>query len=463
MQRSPRRPLRVVVQRAVTSQAASTGTWRSRGLESYLMPTGPGGSVHDVLVIGAGPAGASAAFWLADAGWDVVVVEKKHFPREKTCGDGLTPRSVRQLADMGLGPDLRRYHRYDGLRAFAFGHTLELSWPRHPAFPDHGYVVPRRDLDALVAERARKAGSLVLEGYEAREPLFSDEQAGDAPACTGAAIAGGESGAGTEVRARYVIVADGAGSRFARALGAQRNRSWPMGMALRGYYDSDLHDDPWIESHLDIRDRSGTVVPGYGWIFPVGDGRVNVGAGLLTTSGRYKGVNTSQLMEAFVAQAPRRWGLSTVSACGAPTGGRLPMGMSVGPRLLKGALLAGDAAGSINPFNGEGIAYAYETGRIAAMTVARALLARDRTVLRSYEEELDAAYGAYFTVARAFVKAISNPTAMRVLLGTGMRSQAIMEWVMKIMANLLDPDQKGPAEIACETLELLALAARPSR
>ena len=427
------------------------------------MPNGPGASFHDVLVIGAGPAGASAAYWLADAGWDVVVVEKKRFPREKTCGDGLTPRSVRQLSDMGLGADLERYHRYNGLRAFAFGHTLELGWPRHPTFPDHGYVVPRRDLDALVAERARKAGSLVIEGAEALEPLFSDERTGDGPACSGAVIANASGGTAAEVRARYVIVADGAGSRFGRALGTQRNRSWPLGMALRGYYNSDLHDDPWIESHLDIRDRSGSVVPGYGWIFPAGDGRVNVGAGLLSTSGRYKGVNTTHLLEAFVAQAPRRWGLSAASACSAPLGGRLPMGLSVGPRLIKGALLAGDAAGCINPFNGEGIAYAYETGRIAATTVARALSAQDRTVLRGYEEELDAAYGAYFTVARAFVKAISNPTAMRVLLGTGMRSQAIMERVMKIMANLLDPDQRGSAEMSCKALELLALATRPAR
>ncbi|MHB8288869.1 MAG: geranylgeranyl reductase family protein [Acidimicrobiales bacterium] len=424
--------------------------------------------IHDVLVIGSGPGGASAAYWLAEAGWDVVVVEKKRFPREKTCGDGLTPRSVRQLYDMGIGNDIERYHRYEGLRAVAFGHTLELPWPSHSTFPSHGFVVARRDLDILVAERARKAGALVLEGVQAHEPLLVDVRAqssskhGDdqGPVCAGALITDTASGSVGEIRARYVVVADGANSRFGRALGTTRNRSWPMGMALRGYYRSSSHDDPWIESHLDIRDKSGTVVPGYGWIFPMGDGRVNVGAGLLSTSGRFKGVNTTHLLEQFIAQAPRRWGLSESSSCGEPTGGRLPMGLSVGPRVIKDALLVGDAGACINPFNGEGIAYAYESGRIAAATVADALTTGDRGALEHYEKELQAAYGTYFKMARAFVKAISNPAAMRVLLGTGMHSTAVMEWVMRIMANLLRADHTGPAEATYKMLE--ALVAKPS-
>src|SRR5690348_16304508 len=98
---------------------------------------------HEVLVVGGGPSGASTAFWLARAGHDVCVVERKRFPREKTCGDGLTPRAVHQLEEMGLGEALTRYHRFDGLRACAHGITLELSWPQHPVYPSYGYVVRR--------------------------------------------------------------------------------------------------------------------------------------------------------------------------------------------------------------------------------------------------------------------------------------------------------------------------------
>src|SRR5204863_3295528 len=112
---------------------------------------------YDVLVVGGGPSGAAAAYWLAQQGWRVLVVEKKRFPREKTCGDGLTPRAVRQLEDMGLADQLAGSHRFDGLRSIAFGKALELRWPEHPDFPRYGYVVTRKDLDHMVAKRAVKA------------------------------------------------------------------------------------------------------------------------------------------------------------------------------------------------------------------------------------------------------------------------------------------------------------------
>jgi flavin-dependent dehydrogenase len=127
---------------------------------------------HDVLVVGGGPAGAATAYWLAKAGHDVVVLEKKAYPRDKTCGDGLTPRAVHQLTEMGLAPELERFHRYDGLRATAGGRALELAWPPHPVFPSHGFVVKRRDLDEVVAQHAATAGATILDGHEAVAPLL---------------------------------------------------------------------------------------------------------------------------------------------------------------------------------------------------------------------------------------------------------------------------------------------------
>ena len=211
------------------------------------------------------------------------------------------------------------------------------------------------------------------------------------------------------MRARYVVVADGANSRFGRALGTSRDRSYPLGMAIRGYFTSPLHDEPWIESHLDIRDKAGNHLPGYGWIFPVGDGTINVGVGLLSTFKGWKDVNTSHLMEAFCATAPARWGISPETATGPPTGGRLPTGGSVMPRVGPTYLVVGDAAGSVNPFNGEGISLAYETGRLAADAVDLALLTGDGLALETYSQRLDEVYGLYFKVARTFVRAIGNP------------------------------------------------------
>jgi geranylgeranyl reductase family protein len=378
------------------------------------------------------------------------MVEKKRFPREKTCGDGLTPRAVKQLEDMGVGSQLQVHHRFVGLRSIAFGRTLELEWPETPGFPRHGYVVTRHDLDDLVAQRAVKAGAVLWEGCEVTAPLV------ERGIVRGVVVNDRHADRMREVRARFVVVADGANSRFGRSLGTQRDRSYPQGMAIRGYFRSPRHDEPWIESHLDIRDRSGNVLPGYGWIFPLGDGRVNVGVGLLSTFNQWKEVNTSKLMDDFVAWAPESWGIGPETSCGAPTGGRLPMGLSVSPNRGPTWLVVGDAAGAINPFNGEGIAYAYETGRLAAGALHEALAANDGTALQEYDRRLGEEYDLYFRVARAFVHVIGRPELMRALVGTGMHSRSLMEWVLRIMANLLRPDEIGPAEAAYRAVATMA-------
>ncbi len=415
----------------------------------------------DVLVVGGGPSGAACAYWLATAGHDVVLVERKRYPREKTCGDGLTPRSVRQLEDMGLADELAGAgHRFQGLRSHGFGRTLELTWPAHPDLPGYGYVITRRDLDALVAERAGKAGAAVWDGTEALEPVVEAglvrgarvkfKPAPDEPAVKGAATGP------VEVRARYTVIADGANSRFGRSLGTSRNRAYPLGMAIRGYWTSPRHDEPWIDSWLDIRDKAGNVLPGYGWIFPVGDGRVNVGIGLLSTFNQWKAVNTTHLLQQFAEYAPPSWDIRPETACGPATGGRLPMGLSVGPRSGPTWLVAGDAGATINPFNGEGIAYAYESGRWAADAVHLALTSGDGLALHTYEERLDETYALYYKVARAFVRIIGRPELMKILVTTGMRSRSLMEWVLRIMANLLRPDELGPAEAAYRAVAAVA-------
>jgi geranylgeranyl reductase family protein len=414
-------------------------------------PSRPSSGRCDVLVVGGGPSGAACAYWLASAGHDVVLVERKGYPREKTCGDGLTPRSVRQLEDMGLREELASSgHRFTGLRSHGFGRTLELRWPDHPALPDYGYVIPRSELDAMVAERAAKAGATVWDGTEAVEPV------NESGLVRGAVLRSKDRGSATVMRARFTVVADGANSRFGRSLGTTRDRTYPLGMAIRGYWLSSRHDEPWIDSWLDIRDKADNVLPGYGWIFPVGDGRVNVGVGLLSTFNQWKAVNTTHLLQAFSEFVPDSWDIRPDTCCGPPTGGRLPMGLSVGPRVGPTWLVTGDAGGTINPFNGEGIAYAYESGRFAAEAVDLALTTGDGLALRTFEQRLSEEYDLYYRVARAFVKVIGHPEIMKSLVRTGMHSRSLMEWILRIMANLLRPDEVGPAEAAYRALAVLA-------
>ena len=395
----------------------------------------------DVLIVGGGPAGAAAGYWLARHGHQATIVERKSFPREKTCGDGLTPRAVHQLDQMGLSESLTAFHQYQGLRATGMGRELELSWPSHPVYPSHGYVVRRRDLDTMVARNAVAAGATLLEGHEAVEPLL------DRGFVRGAVVRR-KDGAELSINARYVVVADGANSRFGRALGTFRTREWPYGTAIRTYWQSPRHADPWIESALDVKDRNGHPMPGYGWIFPVGDGTVNIGVGLLSTFRDFKSVNTTHLLDAYAHQIADRWEIDpTTPECRA-TSGRIPMGGSVGPKAGPTYLVVGDAAGSVNPFNGEGIDYAYETARMAASVLHEALSAGDPTALQRYPKLLEDEYGDYFKVARLFAKVIGRPALMRELTRVGMHSRTLMEWVLRIMANLLRPDELGPAEAA---------------
>ena len=399
-------------------------------------------SQHDVLVIGAGPAGAAAGYWLARHGLDVVMIDKKTFPREKTCGDGLTPRAVKQIEDMGLGAQLSQFHRYEGLRATAHGKALELHWPSHPIYPQHGYVVRRRELDTMVVRNAVAAGATLLEGREALAPVL------DRGFVRGATVLAQGADSPVDITAKYVVVADGANSRFGRAIGTFRTKEWPYGTAIRTYWETPRHAEPWIESALDVKDRNGNPLPGYGWIFPVGDGTVNIGVGLLSTFRDFKSVNTTHLLDEYAHMVADRWEIDPDNPTDKATSGRIPMGGSVGPKSGPTYLVVGDAAGSVNPFNGEGIDYAYETARIAAGVLADAIHNNDPAALQRYQSLLDDEYGQYFKVARLFARIIGRPVLMRELSRVGMQSRTLMEWVLRIMANLLRPDEIGPAEAA---------------
>jgi len=336
------------------------------------------------------------------------------------------------------------------------GRELELEWPSHPTFPSYGYVVRRRELDAMVAENAAKAGARLLQGHEAVHPIV---ERGFVRGATvnrvGTEFERGADGT-VEIRAEFTIVADGANSRFGRALGTSRTKEWPYGTAIRSYWATPRHDDPWIESALDVKDRNGNPMPGYGWIFPVGDGTVNIGVGLLSTFRDFKSVNTTHLLDAYAHQIAERWDIEPGSPECRPTSGRIPMGGSVGPKAGPTYLVVGDAAGSVNPFNGEGIDYAYETARMAADVIHEALVDRNAAALQRYPKLLDDEYGQYFKVARLFARVIGRPTLMRELTRVGMHSRTLMEWVLRIMANLLRPDEVGAAEAAYKAAAMLA-------
>ena len=401
-------------------------------------------SSRSVLVVGGGPAGSAAAYWLARDGHNVTLVEKKEYPRDKTCGDGLTPRAILQLQDMGFDFDVTGFHKITGLRSYAGDDLMiEMPWPDHSRFPNWGGVIRRRDLDEQVARLAKKEGVQVLEKTTASPHI-------EEGLLTSVALSNGE---GSEsIKPDITIIADGSMNRFGRDLGTARRKDYPMGMAARGYYASPRSEDPYLESQLDMRDSSGATMPGYGWVFPLGDGTINVGVGLLSTFRRWKHVNTTRMMDDYVATAPDHWEIDEGARLTKPLGGKLTMSFSKSPLVGANWITIGDAAGAINPWNGEGISYAYETGRIAAEYVGAAVESGETGTLKRYPQRLEDEYGLYYKMSRIFVKLIGYPSVMRTLAHTGLRNRPLMEWTLKVMANLLDEDDKQIGERAYDSL-----------
>jgi menaquinone-9 beta-reductase len=425
----------------------------------------------DAVVVGAGPGGAAAGYFLAEAGHDVVVIEKESFPRDKVCGDGLTPRAVKALQSLGLRDEaegrLPGWDRQDGLRMYGAGITLDLPWPELDDWPSHSVTATRSLFDHTLARNAAKAGAQVWEETEVLGPTYltSSERR-----VSGVRYRRADGSEGI-VRAPVVLAADGGSSRFAINLGLHRDDTRPMGVAVRAYYRSPRAAMGMMEGFLELYrrdvpgpvtgsgDSRGELLPGYGWIFPLDDGLVNVGWGLLNTSKHFRTTNYRKTLDEWVAGFPEEWGIRKDTMVGRPRSAGLPMGHNRKPPVYKGALLVGDAAGMVNPFNGEGISYAIEAAAMAADAVDSALRARSDAPLETYGSAVAQEWGGYYTLGRMFVHIIGHPAVMRFCTEFGMPRRTLMEFVFRLMAHLTDRKSKDATDFVVNSLSRLVPAA----
>ncbi|WP_037861254.1 geranylgeranyl reductase family protein [Streptomyces sp. NRRL S-340] len=401
------------------------------------------GNTADVIVVGAGPAGSTTAYHLARAGLDVLLLEKTEFPREKVCGDGLTPRAVKQLVAMGIDiSEEAGWLRNKGLRIIGGGVRLQLDWPDLASFPDYGLVRKRDDFDEQLARQAQKAGARLYERCNVSEPIVDDRTG----RITGVKARLGEEKREVTFHAPLVVAADGNSTRLSLAMGLHRREDRPMGVAVRTYFTSPRHDDDYLESWLELWDRRGPqdrLLPGYGWVFGMGDGTSNVGLGVLNTSAAFKELDWREVLKAWCASMPEDWGYTPENMTGPIRGAALPMAFNRQPHYTRGLLLVGDAGGLVNPFNGEGIAYAMESGALAAEVIvqahSRATPAQRELALQRYPRVLKDTYGGYYTLGRAFVKLIGNPKVMQIAAQRGLTHPLLMKFTLKLLANLTDP------------------------
>ncbi|HXP20753.1 MAG TPA: geranylgeranyl reductase family protein [Streptosporangiaceae bacterium] len=417
----------------------------------------------DVIVVGAGPAGSSVAYYLATAGLDVLLLEKTSFPREKVCGDGLTPRAVKALTAMGIQiAESDGWPRNKGLRIIGGGGRIELAWPDLSVYPGFGMVRTRTDFDEILARHAQKAGARLLEnvtvtgalvddrtgrvaGVRARQAAVGKAERGDAGGGRAEGrgrAAGSAAGAERTFGAPLVIAADGNSSRLSVSMGLRKRDDRPLGVAVRTYYTTPRHDDDYLEAWLDLWDGE-QLLPGYGWIFGMGDGTSNVGLGLLNTSESFGHIDYRALLRRWLAATPAEWGFAEENRTEPVRGAALPMAFNRTPHYTRGLVLVGDAAGLVNPFNGEGIAYAMESGELAARSIVQALArptaAGAERVMQGYPAALRDAYGGYYALGRTFVKLIGKPSFMQFATRHGIKRPAVMRMSMKLLGNLTEP------------------------
>jgi geranylgeranyl reductase family protein len=375
---------------------------------------------YDIAVIGAGPAGAAAAIQAARSGARVVAFDKAPHGRDKSCGDGLTPRAVGALNELKI--DLSDAHRIDGLRMIANRTQRELLWPTTGRFPSHGAVWPRRRFDAAVADAAAEAGA---------EMVWSTEAI---PVIDGGSVTGVDAG-GQRINAGLVVVATGAPGSVARMLGATRVPGEPYGLAIRTYVESPRHLDRHLEATLTMRDANGNSVPGYGWMFPAGDGTVNIGVGALSTMKGFKGLNLNSLLDIYYDQVREAWEAGPYLE--RPRAWRLPM--TVARRHGPGWVAVGDAAGLVNPMNGEGIDYGLESGMLAADL----FLEDPATAPERYDRLIGEKFDGFLRTGRRFSFLIGHPWILNTGLRFAVGTQAVADITLQVMGNLVDSDTPG--------------------
>ncbi|WP_188543348.1 geranylgeranyl reductase family protein [Rhodococcoides trifolii] len=390
------------------------------------MTRAPGGDAErlpsrtDVLVVGAGPAGSAAAAWAVRAGHDVVLADSATFPRDKTCGDGLTPRALAELDRLGVGEWVRSRGINRGLRLTGFGQELELEWPGG-SLPKVGSAVPRSELDDAIRRAAVDDGAVMASGAKAVEVTRDGNRVRSVTFDTAAGP--------QTVECTTLIVADGVRSPVGKKLGREWHRDTVYGVAARAYVTSARSSDEWITSHLELRDAAGTLQAGYGWVFPLGTGEVNLGVGTLATAKRPAGGALRPLLELYASQRESDWGLS--GEVRGYASALLPMGGAVSNVAGENWAIIGDAAACVNPLNGEGIDYGLEGGRLVADVL------REKDLTEVWPAILREHYGQSFSVARRLAGLLTLPRFLPAAGPVGMRSTALMRIAVRCMGNLI--------------------------
>jgi len=335
----------------------------------------------DVIVVGGGPGGSTCAAFLGREGHKVLLVDKAHFPREKTCGDAISGKSLTVLKELGLPPEVEKvaHAKIYGLTFSSPNNTI-LKIPMKDPERNYGYVVRRELFDNVLFRNAKKYVK-TLEQFQVTDLIKEGDKL--------VGVKGIDLLTNTqkEIRAKIIVGADGATSVVAQKLGLFDVDESHHCVALRAYYEGVEGMDNTIELHF-----TEGIVPGYFWIFPAGHkGFANVGIGMLTKDMKKRKVNLKETMFKEIAENPlfkERFAKARLAS--EIKGWNLPLASKMRKMAGNGWVLLGDAASLIDPFSGEGMGNAMISAKIAFRTISKAIRLNDvsEKILKEYETEL---------------------------------------------------------------------------
>ncbi len=391
----------------------------------------------DAIVVGAGPAGSAAATRLAAAGWDVLLVDRSTFPRDKTCGDGLTPRAVKALQELGaLDRVAAQAHRVTGADLLSpSGYRLHIAFADYlDGWPHFGLIVPRVHLDNTLREYALSQGARFLPDCRIIGPHMPPHLP-PSNAAGGENLLGQRDGEPCLLRARLVILATGASLPLLRAFGFL-DRMPPTVSAARAYWEGVEGPAESFEFYFDRRlDR------GYAWLFPLGDGRANIGLGMFP-NGRQEPPSAARYLLPFLGQySPLAQRLQRAQRVGPVKGYPLRTDFPHHPVIRDGVMLVGEACGLVNPVTGEGIDLALESGLLAAEMADEALRRGHLSAkgLRPYERELHTRFARFFREMRWLVRLAMGPRALDILIRQSIRHTDLARAITHITLGLISP------------------------
>ncbi|MBT3664952.1 geranylgeranyl reductase family protein [bacterium] len=385
--------------------------------------------MYDAIIVGAGPAGSSAAIYCNKLGLNTLLLDKSIFPRDKICGDALSGKSVKILEELDLLQDL---DKLDGaiVNRIIFGNPnhseceLHLNKSLNKRHISHGFVIPRKIFDNYLFKKASDVSN-VVSGFNVEDLIYNKSQV---IGVKGKSINGEQK----KYFGNIVLGADGPYSIISRKSGLYNSDMNYTAVGLRCYYENveDLTDQ--IELHY-----VNETIPGYFWIFPAGNKKANIGVGLLKSRAKKKKYNLQQIMKQVINSKNFKHRFKNSNALEKPKGWNLPFGNTKRGNHGNGFLLLGDAAGLVDPFTGEGIGNAMESGKIAADIVLKAKKLNNfsNQILSEYDKVLWEYLGSELKTSTLLLKLAHYRILLNFVIDRASRNKNIKNMISGMLAN----------------------------